>query len=348
MTIHRTFLLVALAACASPTSSQSPQGKADAPSGSDASDAAQSGSQMIPLTIASYAGDNGKMFLLPVSVNGRPAVDVLVDTGSVGLRLFAQDLVGANVNVTSEACSAEFGNGDTLVGRVATAMLDFGGVAAPAPIAFQFVESFRCASGSTDCDLASGTAAYYTQSGIHGILGIGLRPGDPAALYNPLAQLGYDRFAIVGGTFTATTASIELEGDVTSFTTRQLPSAGMLPNHMAAWADDGATACFHLAGAAVNPPCTDVIFDTGSNLDVIYAPHLPASQLDSGMLASGLAFEASSPAFNIAFTTGTTPSRDLVLVDTTEAFALLGIGAFLRDDISYDLMRGEIGFRHHP
>ena len=343
--MHRISLVAALAACASPSTHG---GAADAsPSSGDAVDAAKVGPQAIPLKIASYAGDNGKLFLAPVSVNGSPPIDVLVDTGSVGLRVFAQDLAGTSITVTSEACSAEFGNGDTLVGHVATGMLAFGTATATAPIAFQLVEQFRCAAGATDCDLASGNATYYTQSGIHGILGIGLRAGDPADVYNPLAQLGIDHFAITGGSFMATTASLELAGDLAGFTARSLPAAGKLPNGTPAWSDDGAMACFHVAGAAVNPACTQVIFDTGSNLDVIYAPHLPASQLSSGALAPGLAFDASSTGFDFAFTTGTTPSRDLVLVDNTEAFALLGIEAFLRDDISYDLVHGEIGFHHH-
>jgi hypothetical protein len=310
----------------------------------------------LPFTVADYPG-GGKLLLVPVSVNGSAPFDVLLDTGSSGLRVFASKLAGVSVDVTTETNDAEFGGGDTLFGHTATGTVRFGdagGVTTPAPIAFQLVESFGCAASNPTCDLASGSDAFFTDAGIFGILGVGLRPGVPADVFSPFAQLGptlSTGFVIATGGF-ASTAGVVLLGladpAAAGFTTVSLPSIGTLGNGAPAWGDDQVSACFRVNGAATAPACTAAVFDTGSDSDVLYGPNLPAVDVAGGALAPGVSFEATvSPALDLAFVVGPSPtaSQDLVWVDTTDPFATLSIEVFFRHDVSFDLAGGRIGFK---
>lgn len=314
-----------------------------ATSTADASDAASA--PTIPVVVAPYAGaGNGSYLRVSITVGGAP-VDVLLDTGSSGLRVFASAIPGAAMTITAEADSVEFGGGDRMVGHTATAIVGFSELATSAPIAFHLVESFACDPAVPACDFAGNNAASFTDSGIYGILGVGLRAGDPAEVFSPFAQLA-DGFVIHTGGFGSTAGEVTL-GAATGFATIALPPAGTLPDGKPAWADDSSQACFTVDGVATQPACTDVVFDTGSNADVIDAMNLSTAQLTNGALAPNVAFAVTSPpAAALAFTVGAqTTSRDLVLIDTSDAFAILGIEVFFRDEISFDLASGQVGLR---
>jgi hypothetical protein len=308
----------------------------------------------VAFDVAEYPGGDGMFLRVPVSINGSPPVGVLLDTGSDGLRVFADALGGTSVDVSATPVSVEFGFGDRMVGHLATGQVSYGKVGSSAPIAFHLVESFECAPSNPSCNFSGGDAKYLTDAGIHGILGVSARTGMLAEIYSPFAQLDAplsNGFVIRTGGFGAPSGEIAFglsEPDIGEFQQIALASDGSQPNAVPAWRDDAIETCFTVAGVAVDPPCTDAAFDTGASVDSIYAPNLPPEQVVDGALAPNLTFEAKAdPALDLAFTIGAvpTPSVDLVFIDDTEPFALLGVGTFFRYDVLLDLANGKLGFR---
>lgn len=301
----------------------------------------------VPLEVESALG--GKVLLAPVSVSGSAPVEVLLDTGSTGLRVFASALNGASVT-TGAGLSVTFGS-DQFVGREAKGVVAIGGATTPSPIAFQLVDSVSCPPGDASCDPATENQALFTKNGIDGVLGVGLRPPGSGDVYSPIAQLGLARaaFTVHTGGAASTSGSLVLGAGGSGFETVALSQEGTLPNGVRAWGDDQVQVCFRIGGTPNAPPCTPSVFDTGSNADVVYAPSLPASDLAlDGTLAPGVAFEAScGSALDVRFTVGDPPESgiDLVWVDSSDDFSILGIEAFFRYDVRFDLEQGRIGFR---
>jgi hypothetical protein len=306
----------------------------------------------VPFTIAAYPGGAGKFLLASITVNGSSPIDVMLDTGSAGLHVFAAALGHTTVTTMPEPTKTEFG-GEVFFGHKASGTVSIGPVTAPSPVVFDLVESISCVPGNPYCDPAS-AGKYFADSGIYGILGIGLR-NDPSDIYSPLAQLGAplsDGFTLRTGGFASQAGELVLGAkEIPGGTLITLKQIGTLPGGLAAWADDEIQICYKVDGVATNPPCSDAVLDTGSNLDVLYAKNLPASAVTTdGLLASGVSFEAShASGFQLQFTVGTpiTWSLDGVLVQQDEAFTILGIEVFFRHDVAFDLVNGQIGLLPH-
>jgi hypothetical protein len=283
-----------------------------------------------------------------VSVDGSPPIGVLVDTGSNGLRIFASALGGTSISSSNEALSVDFG-GDLLAGHKASAVVHIGSMATASPISIQLVETFSCSPSFPDCNVSDNTGTAYTSAGINGILGIGLRPATDG-LYSPLAQLGSpiaDGFTIHFDGLDSTTGELRLGPPATEGSAQvQLERSGEFPNGLSAWSDDTVSVCYSVNGAAPQPACVDTVFDTGSNMDVVYGKGLGAATVTAdGYLAPGLAFEAKHEGvFDLKYTTGTKTSRDLVMVATDDPFTILGVGTFFRYELRFDRVNGKLGF----
>ncbi len=324
----------------------------DASGAPDASggDGGQTGAVSVPIRVVDYPGGGGKLLTVTVSIHGSAPVDLLLDTGSSGLRVLASALGGADVGATSTPMSADFG-GIVLQGRKASAPLRLGDTTTSGPVDFQLIDDVTCAAGDPSCD-PSAAGAFFSDMGTAGILGVGLRT-DPSGIYSPLAQLDAplsDGFTVRTGGLGSSAGELVLgQRDLPGATPIALMQTGTLPNAVPAWADDGISICYQVASTPTDPPCTASVFDTGSNLDVLYAPGLPAGDVDAdGFLASGVRFEATEgSAFHLDFTVGTpvTFSLDGVLVEQDDPFTILGVEVFLRYDVAFDLVDGRIALR---
>jgi PE-PGRS family protein with aspartyl peptidase-like domain/uncharacterized protein DUF3443 len=300
------------------------------------------------MTVADDPDQNGKGLLVPISVNRSPPINVLLDTGSSGLRIFASAL--RHLSPGSRPLSANFG-GELWSGHRASATISIGAVTAPHPIALQRVEALSCASSDAHCGGSKRMERSYTDRGIHGILGVGLRRDPGSDIYSPIAQLSSpldEGFTIRTDGFGSTTAQLELGlPDSSGGTGVALKRAGRLPNGGPAWADDQVEICFRINHRATNPPCSPTVIDSGSNNDVVYAKNrLGRAVTKDGILAPGNVFEARHPsAFDLEFRIGApaTSSVDVVEVQSTEAMSILGIETFFRYDVQFDLVHGRIG-----
>jgi hypothetical protein len=341
--------LVFLAACSSTASPGA--GPTDASAESTAvmsSDAgADSGEVSMPFSISSFPGGQGKFFLVAVSVNGVP-FNVLLDTGSSGLRVFSAATLGTP---TGEDVPDDFGSG-WLCGPTETAVVGFGGLTTPGPIAFQRVES---------CDGGEGLMGELASVGIQGIFGASLRADAPQDIYSPFEQLGSplsSGFIIRTGGYSSTKGAITF--GVSSDTLSGFQPIALAPDPgrdsgPPAWMDTPSV-CFLVNGAQTNPPCSSTYFDTGSNFAIIQdtAP-VPGGLSSSGMLIPGTTFEAKAPGptgpdagspFDLAFTVGSSPITSLDEVEITQQSENnLGIEVFFRFDVAFDVTKGRLAFR---
>ena len=125
---------------------------------------------------------------------------------------------------------------------------------------------------------------------------------------------------------------------------------GYHPNGMTAWKDDALLGCFFVNNIPIYEPCTDLVLDSGSNTDVVYSPDLNQDWIDWNNVAPGVQFRAEiNDVFSYSFQVShwPEPSIDLVFVDSTDPFGLLGIRFFLENDVGYNLHTGEIVLRAH-
>jgi hypothetical protein len=248
----------------------------------------------------------------------------------------------------------DFG-GKVWSGHEASATIRIGDMTMAHPIAIQLVEKFSCSPSGPDCEGSKQIERSYTDDGIFGILGVGLRPDPGSNLFSPLSQLPApldQGFTIRTGGFSSRTAHLEVGMPAWNGATGiGLKRAGTLPNGRPAWADDQVKLCFAINGRLANPHCSASILDSGSNDDVLYTRGTFKNTVGpDGALAPGATFEARrDDALDIKFKVGKPPtsSLDRVWVESTDPMSILGMETFLRYDVRYDAVHGRIGLTQH-
>src|ERR1700722_12894658 len=138
---------------------------------------------IIPLTTDFASGSFGRP-VVEVSVGESAPVKVLVDTGSIGLRVEAHALGSAGgIARSSRRTSITFGDGSIFSGTVGKAVVHIGGQSTTTPVPFEIVDKVRC---RPDTQCTSGLSG----SSIAGIMGIGLGgPPSMELLTNSLSAL---------------------------------------------------------------------------------------------------------------------------------------------------------------
>lgn len=148
-------------------------------------------------------------YSVPISVDGAPAVDAMLDTGSVGLRVLAVPYkdnasgvvtIQNNLSVTGPASQYSYPSGVTLNGVDTRAGVKIGRTG---NIPLQLVTRVNClplhpvcpASGVAPIDYRIGNNRY-AQTGFTAILGIGATFPESQELPNPLAMLGYHSWTV--------------------------------------------------------------------------------------------------------------------------------------------------------
>jgi len=335
----------------------------------DASDASSSppfdaGAASVPLDIVELDDAGTKELGASISINGGPPIRLMVDTGSIGIRVFASAVQGTNVTRTANTAATQFGGGssaETWTGVEAYGVVQIGTAKTPQPIAFQIVTSFACVgctpSASNDCSEC--IAPNFTDHGLYGNVGISLRnPNDfaPDDIYSPIAQLGHplsDGFVVHTGGPASTQGELAFGttgNDLAVFTQVALPAAqpASLPNGLPAWQDTQVDLCFSVNGTPLNPPCSPSIFDTGLDRAIVYGQGVPAGAIENGALAAGALFEARNDAgLDIQFTVED-PQASIDNVQFYSGgmpFSMLGAPVFYRFDVAYDIAGGHIGVR---
>ncbi len=274
-----------------------------------------------------------------VAVGGGAPADVLLDTGSTGLRILAS-AVGPQVRLTDTS-------GNVLRGVIGYAKVGFPGadpaVATEREIAIEVVQSVGCTAAKPHCPGWRG--------GEKGVMGVAYRPG---AAFNPLAQLprplgngfivaaddlarpGLVPHLIVGLT----------EANLSGFSFAPfdaLPDGGQPPG-LKAWDTKSVHTCFAVDGGPEG--CYGTVFDTGAALGSFQVPGHPVGRrVRPGAVVTTRVPQAG---MTLAVTAGRTPWRNRYRYAPPHG-GVPGFNAgglvFRHMAIAFDAVRGRIGFR---
>jgi Eukaryotic aspartyl protease len=314
-------------------------------------ESAKSPVRVVPLrTSFSYSLSNG-LPVITVKIGGDRPVNLLFDTGSTGIRVFAKDVpAGPNsgIRTTGQSASVTYNSGLALKGTVAVARISVGGLRTSS-IPFELVTS--CSQGCS-----SGALSGEGAGPISGIFGAGLRGPtleDPEE--NPLQALPgrYGESWTVRVSHPATsssTGSVVLGGAPPSATSEVIklkPEAGGRERH---W-NDLPVICWTFG--STNRFCTSSYFDSGSDNMVIQAPRLPPElHATTGYttVPPNTTITASAPGARRPFwefDTGTLSDfNEAITRLAAPAFLESGIQAFEAMNVTYDTVRGELIFSH--
>ena len=145
-------------------------------------------------------------YSIPVSIGGQRPIDVMLDTGSVGLRVLRPRLSDdAKVSFTSTPVRYGYGSGVRIDGVLATTILRFGAAQTRSPIPIQIVTTLGCNDRRPRCPGSRLSLEDYgfggngrPGAGFPAILGVSLArlPAAQAGIVNPLRRVGDGRWIV--------------------------------------------------------------------------------------------------------------------------------------------------------
>lgn len=290
------------------------------------------------------------LLTVDVSVAGGPAVPLLLDTGSAGLRIFAGEVGAAGLETSTNQTTATFEDGTTFNGVSAVAPVTIGGIATDGPISLELVKSASCSASKPDCVGAAGLEELAKAQHFSGILGVGLAGGP---IFSPLIQLTggppstFTIKASPGGGSGTLTFNITPADPVATYPMDRAPE-GDLPNGVPAWASNRTTACWAFGQA--QPACVATAFDTGAPF--LFATSAVPGAPPTGKVPDGTAISlypsdgsaaGAKPVWSS--TTGDAPGKNQAFVqDTTAGGNAInsGIAIFRTLSLTFDISRGQV------
>ena len=241
-------------------------GCGSAPSAAPASDGALAG-RSIPLSVKTIDQGSTTRMMVQVSIGGGPAIPVMLDTGSQGLRVFADAVGSQGITPTQTNTSETFATGVRLNGVVATAPLVVGGLPTAGPIPIMVIQGVDCDPSVSFCQpqWASEAVVMADNFGAQGILGIGRMYGHNG-VFSPILQLE-------GGVPSSYSVHLSDSGNgqivfgqppTSPLATWSTPPDGVpqQANGINAWNDTAVAACWSIGGTPAT--CVPTAFDTGS------------------------------------------------------------------------------------
>ena len=280
--------------------------------------------------------DADPRLLIDVEIGG-VAHRVVLDTGSVGLRLLAGRLAAGAVVPEGPAPPVVFGSDRVATGRIAHTSVGIGGIPTTRPIAVELVTGVACLPARPRCGDAYGGPT--VGAGTDGVLGIGMQPGGVVA--DPLAALPGGATAVVHFDPTGQ-SSLQLRVPAAGFTLRRLSSGPAAPDGTPTWRV-AVPVCFAAAPLPGGRVCGPTLFDTGTPAVVIHAPGAAPGPVPTGS-ALTVALADGRWSANLS---GPAAAARVVPAGRLDPRDVAGLPVFAGTDIRYDLDAGTIGFRSH-
>ncbi len=325
-----------------------------------------SDSVTLPLFVRTLQLGSTSLKLLGVQVNvaGEPA-ELLLDTGSSGLRIFANAVGSDGLQRTGEQTQAEFGDGTIYDGEIALAPVQIGSIATEQAIRIQVVDTVTCSPSAPGCPGQSGFSSFST-AGFSGILGVSINARTSnLELFSPLTRLPGNLdsgYIIETGGFNATQGSFILgltstnrarfnEAPLPQRVSTQTGQLATFSDGTPIWADAALRPSYRIDAPNLAPLIEDeassTLFDTGSS-DITL--EINRFENSSFILSPGVFFQALLPLqFNYAFQTTSPliPGLDRVFVSIRpgrDPLQILGMPFFFEFDTLFDSEEGSIGF----
>lgn len=330
---------------------------------------------VIPFSVADPA--TAPRPVVTVAIGGVPLL-MLLDTGSTGIRVAAGKIPARAVTVTGPAAPYGYGSGIQLHGDQADADVAVGDYHT-GPLPIELVRSTDCFADKPDCPAAHGVKPAMFGGVLDGIMGVS--PEELSGLVNPLWTLQDAAGRHVGRQFAveydpaAVSGEIQLGVPAAGYGLAQLPrtpvsadgrpgghsgydSRAYVSSYMASydsrttavprtllsmppsWNPRAVQTC--VEGSGLRQTCGPAMFDTGTPEFALNLPGAPA-----GTWPAGRALTVGVPAagWSAAYSTG--PGTVVTVSDapsTTASGTLIGLPAFARGPIRFDLEAGTVGF----
>ena len=311
------------------------------------------GPAVVPITVTGGQGTRGGAHpTVEVRVgDGRP-VPVLLDTGSVGLHLYAGAVPrgsGSGVTVTTRKNSITYIDDTVQRGVVARATITVGSLRTTTPVAFSLVRKVSCTAAVPKCPGQGGLAAA-EQRGLYGTLGVGLGPGP---VDNPLVHLAAPYSGSWSISLAGSLGHLTLGAPIPRETAARfsIPADGKRANGTRTFADKHAVVCWTVGSQPTT--CEYTLFDSGDvGMQFFGGPpgHAPAAS--GGALVSGTPVMAAGAASALpfwTFTAGTTTSSDTVHVHPSgNGTVNAAVQSFYAFTVNYDARHGLIALTEAP
>ena len=330
-------LVVALAGCAT---AGTPAPSLAAVPASTPSSTPSSTSASVPISGPLSSGDDGLRLYAQVTVGGAP-LRVLVDTGSTGLRVVESKVPAAATAPAGPAGPTAYGSGVQITGTVARTSVALGPVTSPGPVPVELVTGTSCLPRRPRCGAADGRTPPSFGGQFDGILGIA--PGFAPQVPNPLWYLG-----AVGHVYTihhdpAGGDALVLGDPATGYTLEHLspePRTDRLPDGPPPWRSR-IDVCFDARPLPAGHVCSPTLLDTGTpSLATINAPGAASA------VPAGTALHLGTPgAWSVDYTVGPADAAQVAPPPSGNQGSVIGLPAFARADVRFDLDAGSIGIR---
>ena len=295
----------------------------------------------VPIRTIDTPGTSGQSGIVDIRVGNSAPFAVMLDTGSVGLRVFpgAWGAKPTSVKLSSKKITTTSA-GQNFKGAIGKAPVTFSGVSTTMAVPFQYVNT------------SSPYIGLWTARNVYGILGIGTGEGD---LTNPLVALPGSlglRWSVhferqIGGVGRLGALVLGAEAPAITQMDFDLPSLGKNINGALLWDDHSAQGCWRFGN---NPEwCGDTWFDSGftkMRVKGLVFKRLP--QGANGLLKTGTRVELAAPGSAFVahkFVSGHQASRNYVRVVPAGVGGINTGNSFYFDyTVTYNIAIGHIYF----
>jgi hypothetical protein len=295
--------------------------------------------QSIPL--AAVTSELGPAMTVPVTIGGK-TLNVLVDTGSYGLRVLASQVPPNAVRRTGSAPEYGYATGVRVSGDLADASVQIGGQNTAGPIPIELVTNTSCAPDRPDCPAAGGKKPVMFGGQFDGIMGLSMRPAD--GLVSPLWRLPNG----AGHVFTvhydpAGESAILLGEPEAGYNLVHVDRAapGNVADSPPPW-DPSVPVCYASAAVPGGNACGPTAFDTGTSTIQIVAPDAHTGDVPRG---TAIQLTVGQDAFSHTYTTGPGTRAEIIARSASRSQSIAGLPSYAGADVRYDLAGGTIGFR---
>jgi Protein of unknown function (DUF3443) len=292
----------------------------------------------IPLTAETT--DTAPRLSVKVTIGGK-TLNVLLDTGSVGLRVVASQVPPDAVRRTGSAPQFGYDDGTRLSGDLAQASVQIGDRRTAGPIPIELVTDTSCAPAVPDCPAADGKKPIMFGGRYDGVMGIG--PHNVEGVVNPLWRLQDGPGHVFTIRYDPASASALVLGEPAagySLVHFDKGSPTNVPDAPPPWNPD-VPVCFTLAALPGGKTCGKAMFDSGTPTIAIDAPGAD----NNGPIPAGSAITLTVGDFSHTYTTGPGTHAEILASSPSGGGSVAGLPVFAAADIRYDLAEGTIGFR---
>ena len=299
----------------------------------------------LPLAMAETEAQTEKASL-QVGIGSLKPLSIGVDTGSVGLVLFAmRGIPGHGITCSTQTITLSYGNPKrvTYSGVICQGPIHLADIIATPSIPFAQLTSITYCAPNYQCRTPQQNYA----DGDYGIFGVGISPGD--SLPNPLRTLpgAYGKRFMFRLNANSSEQSFLILAPHWRFDAAVFPQFEQTTGALGLPVYDKGQGCVLVNGQPTSPPaCPLVSFDTGNGVPWVHAivHGLPKVTIDKETYVApgttiGIAPRQGGPAA-VSLVAGDTFATEFHYTDQTSNLINVGIQAFLGNDVTYDAEQG--------